>query len=114
MSGYFIISWGGARDFCIDVVGMLGGGDSLEPTQHPRYAAGRMMSKVHLCRIFATAFYTPGVLEVIEALAMPTNRQQEGMLWLVPVPFNFIGMTFGQVFKQLNTVRTHTGEASLV
>ena len=79
---------------------------STEPSKHPRFAAGRMMSRVHLCRIFATAFYTPGVMELIEALCMPKQRNQEGMLFLAPCPYMLIGKTFGEAFKHLSLVRT--------
>lgn len=46
------------------------------PFYHPRYTAGRVMTRVDLCSIFATAFYTPGVMEVLEAMTMPGTRGQ--------------------------------------
>jgi len=70
------------------------------PFYHPRYTAGRVMTRVDLCSIFATAFYTPGVMEVLEAMTMPGTRGQDSFIFLQPVPFGFVGKTFGELYAQ--------------
>ena len=71
------------------------------PFMHPRYAAGRVISRVDLTTIFASAFYTPGVMEVMEAIMMPSDRGQDSFLMLTPVPAEFGQSTFGALYAEL-------------
>lgn len=75
------------------------------PHLHPRYTSGRLMSRVDLCTIFATAFYTPGVMEVFEALTMPEKRHQASFVTIHPLPMEFIGKTFGELFEHFMGIK---------
>jgi len=73
------------------------------PFMHPRYAAGRIMARVDLTTIFSTAFYTPGVMEVMEAFMMPGERGQDAFLMLTAIPMHLVGKTFGDLFRHQMT-----------
>jgi len=72
----------------------------VNPGMHPRFASGRVMSRVDLCTVFATAYYTPGVMEVMEAFLLPGRRDQVSFTYSIPVPFPLVGCTFIQLYSE--------------
>ncbi|KAK3264364.1 hypothetical protein CYMTET_26887 [Cymbomonas tetramitiformis] len=68
---------------------------------HPRYCGGRIVSRSHLVKFFATAFYTPGCLELAEALAVPEATGQTSSTLLVPALHEFWGRRFMDVYEEI-------------
>jgi len=64
---------------------------------HYRFAAGRVLPKPDLCAIFSMAFYTPGVLELLEALINPSKTQQSSLTWVCPVPPEFAKKSYREL-----------------
>jgi hypothetical protein len=56
-----------------------------EPVLHARFAAGRVLLRTDVARLFAAAVFTPGAIELAAALADPTGERQGSMLWRVPL-----------------------------
>jgi len=56
---------------------------------HYRYAAGRVLPKPFLAGCYSAAYYTPGVLEVLEAIVVPSKTGQPSVVWPYPVPEKF-------------------------
>eukprot|EP00747_Dinoflagellata_sp_TGD_P104025 gnl/TRDRNA2_/TRDRNA2_169145_c1_seq1.p1 gnl/TRDRNA2_/TRDRNA2_169145_c1~~gnl/TRDRNA2_/TRDRNA2_169145_c1_seq1.p1 ORF type:complete len:230 (+),score=24.14 gnl/TRDRNA2_/TRDRNA2_169145_c1_seq1:2-691(+) len=44
-------------------------------------------------------YYVPSTMELLEALVMPLRRGQSSMPWLVPLPTEFRGRTFGELME---------------
>ena len=82
----------------VDGIQNLSKGDVLyareESRCHYRFAAGRVLPKPELCAIFSMAFYTPGVLELLEALINPSKTQQNSLTWVCPVPPEYAGKPY--------------------
>jgi len=68
---------------------------------HPRFATGNIVSRADLVRFFGYAFYTPGCLEVAEALMDPDKRGQSMRCSLVPVPRHLVGCTVAKALLDL-------------
>ncbi|KAK3260209.1 hypothetical protein CYMTET_30820 [Cymbomonas tetramitiformis] len=94
------------------------------PHTHPQFASGSCFSMSDLARLFAFAFYTPGILELVNALAFPTppddySIHEMAVVWDWPLPEKFWDATFGDLMDyclQRNVVpfavhRAGTGNA---
>ena len=67
----------------------------------PRYAAGRIFTPAAIGALYGQAYQMPGVLEVLEALVLPSSRGQKTFpLQLPPLEWiasDYIGKTFGEL-----------------
>jgi hypothetical protein len=54
-----------------------------QPVLHARFAAGRVLLRTDVARLFAAAFFTPGVVELLAGLADPVGERQTSQLWRV-------------------------------
>ena len=78
------------------------------PALHARYAAGRAFFATDVCRVAAHAFFCPGVVHLLHAMADP--EQEEGVdagagsqlvMQHLPVAEQWIGGTYGELFAHL-------------
>jgi hypothetical protein len=71
----------------------------------PRYASGRIFTPSLFGALFAQAYTTPGIMELTEALVMPSRRRQETYPYLIPplerVAPEWIGRTYDELFSDL-------------
>lgn len=65
----------------------------------PRYAGGRVFIRSQLGALYAQAYRTPGILELAEALVMPSRRGQMSYPWLIEIPSAFDGKPYGDLVK---------------
>mmetsp|Transcript_54266 Transcript_54266/g.107740 ORF Transcript_54266/g.107740 Transcript_54266/m.107740 type:complete len:463 (+) Transcript_54266:92-1480(+) len=56
-----------------------------DPRAHPRFAAGHVLPKPCISAVYSMAYYTPGVLELLDALANPAKYDQQVAPLSVPV-----------------------------
>jgi len=59
-----------------------------------RYASGRLCAPSVLGSLFGQAYSTLGMLELAEAMLMPSRRGQSCYPWMLPVPLSFVGATY--------------------
>ena len=71
----------------------------VEARCHYRYAAGRVLPKPLIAGLYSMAYYTPGVLELIEALIDPSKTQQPCSAFLMSVPPSFVGKVYADFAK---------------
>ena len=71
-----------------------------EPRCHYRFAGGRVLPKPALASLFSMAFYTPGVLELLEALINPAKTDQSSLIWVAPVPKAFEGRPYRELARE--------------
>jgi hypothetical protein len=67
-----------------------------------RFAAGHMLPKPFISAMFSMAYYTPGVLELLEGLMNPHKYDQTSMAWAVPV-------IAGKTYKDQATLLIESG-----
>ena len=68
-----------------------------EPRTHHRYAGGLVLPKPLIAGVLSMAYYTPGLMELIEALIDPSKKPQECAPYLMPVPQNFVGKSYKEL-----------------
>jgi hypothetical protein len=68
---------------------------------HYRYASGRVLPKPLIAGVYSMAYYTPGVLELFEALIDPSKTDQEARPWPMPVVAKNIGKTYAKLAASL-------------
>jgi len=75
--------------------------DNLKRPVHmlPRYAGGRVFIRSQLGALYAQAYRTPGILELAEALVMPSRRGQVSYPWLIEIPSDFDGRPYGDLVQ---------------
>jgi hypothetical protein len=73
----------------------------LDPRAHYRFAAGRALPKPFIAAMYSMAYFTPGVLELIEALVNPRKYDQTSMPWLFRVPSQFAGCAYRNLAADL-------------
>mmetsp|Transcript_64790 Transcript_64790/g.130298 ORF Transcript_64790/g.130298 Transcript_64790/m.130298 type:complete len:1130 (+) Transcript_64790:166-3555(+) len=64
-----------------------------------RFAAGRVLPKPMISSLFSMAYYTPGVLELLEAFISPVKWEQPSVVWAFPVPKGFVGKPYCELAK---------------
>jgi hypothetical protein len=64
---------------------------------HYRYASGRVLPKPLIAGVYSMAYYTPGVLELFEALIDPSKTDQEARPWPLPVEEQFYGKPYSEL-----------------
>lgn len=71
----------------------------------PRFASGRIMVPALFGALFANAFETPGIMELFEALCMPSRRDQRSFPFMLPplisIAKEWIGRTYGELAEAL-------------
>jgi len=65
----------------------------------PRYASGRLFIPSLLGSVYARAYSTPGILELMEAMLMPSRRGQTSFPFLIGIPPRFHGKPYGELVK---------------
>jgi len=65
----------------------------------PRYAAGRIFTPSLLGALFAQAYSTAGILELLEAMVMPSRRMQESFPFTLPIPPSFVNRTYESIVQ---------------
>jgi len=68
---------------------------------HPRFAAGQVFTPELWGMMLGRMFYMPAVIELIEALVMPSRREQVAYPWQVRIPSSYIGLPFSQLLADL-------------
>ena len=71
------------------------------PRCHYRYASGRVLPKPLIAGVYSMAYYTPGVLELFEALIDPSKTDQTSFPWPMPIPDAFTSKPYAALAKQL-------------
>mmetsp|Transcript_7239 Transcript_7239/g.8618 ORF Transcript_7239/g.8618 Transcript_7239/m.8618 type:complete len:1441 (+) Transcript_7239:158-4480(+) len=69
----------------------------IENRCHYRFAAGRVLPKPAIAALFSMAYYTPGILELIEALVNPTKTEQTSLVWVAPVPLSYANRPYSEL-----------------
>jgi len=70
-------------------------------TMHQSYAAGHVFSPPLLGALLAQAYYTPGIMELMDALVLPNRRHQEVFPWQMPVPAPYVGKPYRELYRAL-------------
>eukprot|EP00928_Gymnodinium_smaydae_P054890 TRINITY_DN38589_c0_g1_i1.p1 TRINITY_DN38589_c0_g1~~TRINITY_DN38589_c0_g1_i1.p1 ORF type:complete len:1064 (+),score=149.37 TRINITY_DN38589_c0_g1_i1:200-3391(+) len=64
----------------------------------PQFACGQCFSLSFLGEMLGREYYVPSTMEVLQALVMPARRGQTSFPWLVPVPTDFLGHKFSELY----------------
>jgi len=72
-----------------------------EPKYSPRYTSGSLLFPHKFGSLLAVAFYTPGVMELFEAMCIPSRRDQMSMPWRIKVPEFYHGKEYGDLVTDL-------------
>jgi len=71
----------------------------------PRFASGRIMVPSLFGSLFANAYETPGIMELFEALSMPSRREQRSFPFMLPpliaIAKDWVGRTYGDLAQDL-------------
>lgn len=68
---------------------------------HPRFAAGQIFTPELWGTMLGRMFYMPAVIELIEALVIPSRRGQHAYPWQVNIPPMYIGRPFSELVADL-------------
>ena len=67
----------------------------------PRFASGRIFVPSLFGSLFANSYTTPGIMELVEAMIMPSRRNQTSFPFMLPalerVAVNWIGRTYREL-----------------
>mmetsp|Transcript_1268 Transcript_1268/g.1624 ORF Transcript_1268/g.1624 Transcript_1268/m.1624 type:complete len:672 (+) Transcript_1268:335-2350(+) len=72
-----------------------------DPRGHYRFAAGRVIPKPFIAALYSMAYYTPGVLEIMESLINPHQYDQESMPWIFKVPSEMVNCPYNSIARDL-------------
>ena len=67
---------------------------NVEPRGHHRFAAGRCLPMPYIAALYTQAYYTPGVLEMLEALVNPGKTKQVAVVWAMEIPKHYINKEY--------------------
>lgn len=70
--------------------------------KQPRVASGNIFNANCLGSLLAGAFYTPGIIEVFEALTFGEAVGQSSFPWQIDAPADYIGKTYGDLTELLS------------
>lgn len=76
-----------------------------------RYTNGSVIFPCKMGALFAMAFYTPGIMEIFEALSIPSRRDQVSMPWRICIPSEYHGKTYLELLKALTSGKLAHDEA---
>merc|ERR1719382_813660 len=68
---------------------------------NPRFAAGQVFTPELWGIMLGRMFYMPAVIELIEALLMPSRREQNAYTWQVRIPSAYEGRPFLELLGDL-------------
>eukprot|EP00928_Gymnodinium_smaydae_P028274 TRINITY_DN21602_c0_g4_i3.p1 TRINITY_DN21602_c0_g4~~TRINITY_DN21602_c0_g4_i3.p1 ORF type:complete len:1284 (-),score=118.81 TRINITY_DN21602_c0_g4_i3:1663-5484(-) len=68
---------------------------------HPRFAAGQVFSPELWGMMLGRMFYMPAVIELIEALVLPSRREQVSYPWQIHIPSSYIDLPFSELLTAL-------------
>mmetsp|Transcript_1266 Transcript_1266/g.1618 ORF Transcript_1266/g.1618 Transcript_1266/m.1618 type:complete len:1377 (+) Transcript_1266:55-4185(+) len=71
------------------------------PRGHYRFAAGQVIPKPFIAALYSMAYYTPGVLEIMESLINPHQYDQESMPWIFKVPSEMVNCPYNSIARDL-------------
>jgi hypothetical protein len=71
------------------------------PRGNCRFAAGYTIPKPCVASLYSMAYYTPGFLEIIEALLNPAEYDQESIPWLFMIPPKYNRKEYSIVAREL-------------
>jgi len=83
-----------------------------DPRAHPRFAAGHILPKPCISAVYSMAYYTPGVLELLEALANPAKYDQTTAPLSVSVSES-LSFAIGRPYPELAAVLFESGAIPL-
>mmetsp|Transcript_17803 Transcript_17803/g.35176 ORF Transcript_17803/g.35176 Transcript_17803/m.35176 type:complete len:340 (+) Transcript_17803:1497-2516(+) len=84
----------------------------VEARSHPRFAAGHVLPKPCISAVYSMAYYTPGVLELLEALANPAKYDQTTAPLSVSVSES-LSFAIGRPYPELAAVLLESGAIPL-
>lgn len=70
---------------------------------HPRYLAGQYCSPDVFGTLLGRMYYLPATIELVEALALPTNLTQQSFIWQTSVPPEFMAKSYSEMLKEYST-----------
>ncbi|EKX32213.1 hypothetical protein GUITHDRAFT_148767 [Guillardia theta CCMP2712] len=68
---------------------------------HLRYASGLIVHRAEFSSLFAAAYYTPGVLDLLKSMCKAPQSPFSSIVWKIPANKEIIGKTFAQVFSEM-------------
>lgn len=68
---------------------------------HPRFAAGEVFTPELWGMMLGRMFYMPAVIELMEALVLPSRREQNAYPWQVRIPDLYVGQPFSRILADL-------------
>mmetsp|Transcript_11360 Transcript_11360/g.28623 ORF Transcript_11360/g.28623 Transcript_11360/m.28623 type:complete len:1253 (-) Transcript_11360:74-3832(-) len=68
-------------------------------TNHPRFASGGIFTASCLGALVARSFYTPGIVELLEAIVLLDDDDDNSYPWQVSLPPGFSGKTYGDIVQ---------------
>eukprot|EP00931_Biecheleriopsis_adriatica_P067971 TRINITY_DN42025_c0_g1_i1.p1 TRINITY_DN42025_c0_g1~~TRINITY_DN42025_c0_g1_i1.p1 ORF type:complete len:1052 (-),score=177.06 TRINITY_DN42025_c0_g1_i1:123-3236(-) len=74
---------------------------STDFNMQPRFASGNIFNANCLGSLLADAFYTPGIIELFEALTFGEAVGQTSFPWQFEVPTEYVGRTYGELAELL-------------
>jgi len=75
----------------------LHSGSSDTYMNHPRFASGGVWTASCLGALLARAYYTPGWIELLEALVLGSSTGQTSWPWQISLPRELSGSTYGDL-----------------
>jgi len=84
----------------------------VEARSHPRFAAGHVLPKPCISAVYSMAYYTPGVLELLEALINPAKYEQTSAPLSVVVGESLL-FAVGRPYSELTAVLLESGAIPL-
>lgn len=68
---------------------------------HARYATGGIILRAEFSSLFAAAYYTSGVLDLLKSMTQPPSNPAASIVWKVPATMAMLNQTFESVFAEL-------------
>lgn len=68
---------------------------------HLRYASGAIIHRAEFSSLFAAAYYTPGVLDLLKSMCQPPQSPYSSIVWKIPSTPEMDGKTFSDVFEEM-------------
>jgi hypothetical protein len=74
------------------------------PESHTQYASGKVMFRTEVSRLMATVFYTPGLMELVDALTRDAAAEEDighhVRIWSIPLVEELHGKRMGDAFEK--------------
>jgi len=74
---------------------------SRKTRTHLKYASGRIIHRAEFSSLFAAAYYTPGVLELLKSMCQPPQSASSSIVWQIPATNDMDGKKFKEVFEEM-------------